>query len=96
MECSILVHNGGMPVLNKIMRQSVSLPTETARKVQRLAKGRRLSSNRILVELVEDGLAAQERKQQEFFALAERFRSATDKKEAEKLGDELGRMVFGG
>ena len=50
----------------------------------------------MLVELVEDGLAAQERKQQEFFALAEKFRSATDQKEATRLGDELGRMVFGG
>jgi hypothetical protein len=90
------MHNGAMAVSKKIVRQSVSLPAETAHRVQRLAKVRRFSSNRMLVELVEDGLAAQERKQQEFFALAERFRSATDKKEIERLGDELGRMVFGG
>jgi len=36
------------------------------------------------------------RKQQEFFELAERFRTATDPKEAERLGDELGRMVLAG
>jgi len=41
-------------------------------------------------------LAAQERKQEDFFALAERFRAATDKKEVARLGDELGRIVFGG
>ena len=93
---TILVHTGVVAVSKKVVRQSVSLPADIARRVQRLAKGRRLSSNRMLVELVEDGLAAQERKQQEFFALAEKFRSATDQKEAARLGDELGRMVFGG
>jgi len=50
----------------------------------------------MLVELVEDGIEAQKRKQEEFFTLAKRFRSATDPKEVEQLGDELGRMVFGG
>ncbi len=36
------------------------------------------------------------RKQQEFFDLAERFRRATDPDGVKRLGDELGRMVFGG
>jgi hypothetical protein len=31
----------------------------------------------------------------EFLQLAERFREATDPEEVERLGDELGRMVFG-
>jgi hypothetical protein len=39
---------------------------------------------------------AEKRKQEEFFDLAERFRSATDPDEVEQLGDEMGRMVFGG
>ena len=30
-----------------------------------------------------------------FFELAERFRNTTDSREAKRLGDELGRMVFG-
>jgi hypothetical protein len=60
-----------------------------------LARTRRLSSNRMLVELIENGIEAEKRKQQEFFELAERFRNATDRKEAKRLGDELGRMVFG-
>ena len=59
-----------------------------------MAKTRKLSSNRMLVELIENGIAAEKRKQQEFFRLAERFRNATDPKEAKRLGDELGRMVF--
>jgi hypothetical protein len=61
-----------------------------------MAKSRRLSANRLLVELIEDGMEAQARKQQQFFELAERFRGASDPEEAKRLGDELGRMVFGG
>ena len=79
-----MVHNGGMRTANKIVRQSVSLP-----------KSRRLSANRMLVELIENGLETGKRKQQEFFDLAEGFRAATDPEEARRLGDQMGRMVFG-
>jgi hypothetical protein len=91
-----MVHNGVMSSANKTIRQSVTLPAATAAKVRNLAKARRLSSNRMLVELIENGIEAEKRKQQEFFELAERFRDATDPEEAKRLGDELGRMVFGG
>jgi hypothetical protein len=84
-----------MSSANKTVRQSVSLPAKIAVQVRTLAKTRRLSSNRMLVELIENGIEAEKRKQQEFFELAERFRSATDPKEAQRLGDKLGRMVFG-
>jgi len=50
----------------------------------------------MLVELIENGIAAEKQKQEEFFDLAERFRSATDPKEIKQLGDQMGRMVFGG
>ena len=79
---------------NKTVRQSLSLPANIATQVRNLAKTRKLSSNRMLVELIENGIEAEKRKQQEFFKLAERFRNATDPKEAKRLGDELGRMVF--
>jgi hypothetical protein len=84
-----------MRATNKIVRQSVGLPAETARQVRSLAKQKRLSANRVIVELVEEGIEAQKRKQKEFFELAERFRAATDPKDVERLGDDLGRMVFG-
>jgi hypothetical protein len=48
----------------------------------------------MLVELIENGIEAEKRKQKEFFELAERFRNATDSEEAKHLGDKLGRMVF--
>ena len=84
-----------MSASNKIVRQTVGLPAETARRVRSLAKKRRLSANRIIVELVEEGIEVQKRKQKEFFELAERFRTATDPKDVERLGDDLGRMIFG-
>jgi len=60
-----------------------------------MAKTRRLSANRMLLDLIENGLEAERRKQQEFTELAERFRSATDPEEVKRLGDQLGRMIFG-
>ncbi len=86
---TMLVHTGAMRSANKIVRQSVSLPVNVAAQVRSLAKTRRLSSNRMLVEL-------KKRKQQEFFELAELFRNATDPEEAKRLGNKLGRMVFSG
>jgi hypothetical protein len=80
---------------NKVVRQSVSLPSNVAAQVRTLAKTRRLSANRMLVELIENGMEAEKRKQQEFFDLAERFRTATDPEEVKRLGDRMGRMVFG-
>jgi hypothetical protein len=92
---TILVPTGVMSPKNKTVRQSVSLPTNVANQVHTLAKTRKLSSNRVLVELIENGIEAEKRKQQQFFELAERFRKATDPDEAKRFGDELGRMVFG-
>ena len=85
-----------MGATEKVVRQSVSLPATMAKQVRSMAKRRRLSANRMLVELVEEGIEARRRKQQEFFDLASRFRAATDPKDVERLGDEMGRMVFGG
>jgi len=88
------VYSEGMKT-QKATRQSVTLPAKTAAQVRNLAKTRRVSSNRMIVELIENGIEAEKRKQQEFFELAERFRNATDPEEAKRLGDALGRMVFG-
>lgn len=84
-----------MSAATKKVRQSISLPEGIATQVRKLAKSRKCSANRMLVELIEHGIEAEKRKQQEFFELAERFRTATDPKDISRLGDELGRMVFG-
>lgn len=85
-----------MKATSKTVRLSVSLPANVAAQARILAKSRRLSANRMLVELIENGMEAEKRKQKEFFDLAERFRAATDPKEVKSLGDQMGRMVFGG
>lgn len=90
-----MVHTGVVKTANKTVRQSVTLPERTAAQVRTLAKTRRVSSNRMLVELIENGIEAEKRRQKEFFDLAERFRNAADPEEARRLGDELGKMVFG-
>lgn len=79
----------------KHVRRSVTLSREMARHVDALARRRRLSDNRVLVELIEQGLEARRQKEKSFFDLAERFRAATDPTEAKALGEELGRFVFG-
>ena len=91
-----VVHNGVMRTRNPTVRQSVTLPSNVAAQVRNLAKARRLSANRMLVELIENGMEAEKRKQREFFDLAERFRAATDPEEVKRLGDRMGRMAFGG
>jgi hypothetical protein len=85
-----------MKTAEKAVRQSVSLPPRLAKQVAGMAKSRRLSKNRMLQELIENGIEAEKRRQQHFFALAERFRNEQDPEAATRLGDELGRLVFGG
>ena len=77
------------------VRRSVTLPSKLAQQIDRIAKRKRLSDNRVLVELVEQGLEAQKEKEKAFFVLADRFRSASDPKEVKELGDQMGRFLFG-
>ena len=93
---TVMVHNGVMKMTERPVRQSVSLPPKLAKQVGSMAKSRKLSKNRMLLELIENGIDAEKRKQEQFFALAERFRNEQDPEAANRLGDELGRMVFGG
>lgn len=79
----------------KQVRRSVTLPREIANEVQSISRKRRLSDNRVLVELIEEGIQAHKEKERAFFELAQRFRKASDPREVEQLGDQLGRFVFG-
>jgi hypothetical protein len=47
------------------------------------------------MELIEQGIAAEKQKEKVFFELVECFRSCTDPDEVKKLGDDVGRFVFG-
>jgi len=89
-----MVYDGVMTATKQV-RRSVTLPSRLAEQVERIAKKRRLSDNRVLVELVEQGLEASKQKEKAFFSLAERFRAAADPKEVKELGNEMGRFIFG-
>jgi hypothetical protein len=79
----------------KQIRRSVTLPPQVDKEIESIARKRRLSGNRVLVELVELGLEARKQKEKAFFELAERFRHTNDAAEVKQLGDALGRFVFG-
>ncbi len=46
-------------------------------------------------EHIEQRIEARRQKEQAFFDLAGRFRAASDPEEVKRLGDQLGRLVFG-
>ncbi len=79
----------------KQIRRSITLPAPVAKQVESIANRRRLSDNRVLVELIELGIEASRQKEKAFLDLAERFRASKDQAESKRLGDELGRFVFG-
>jgi len=89
-----MVYTDAMAVRKRV-RRSVTLPPEVAKEVDTMAKKRRLSDNRVLVELIEQGIEARKQREKAFFELAERLRVEMDPEQVKRLGDELGRMVFG-
>jgi hypothetical protein len=84
-----------MSVVEKVVRQSVSLPPTVARRVRAIARRSRVSANRVLVNLIEAGLDAREHERKHFFELADRLASTDDPVEQQRIKDELARMTFG-
>jgi metal-responsive CopG/Arc/MetJ family transcriptional regulator len=78
-----------------IIRRSISLPSEMAEKVDSIAVARHVSSNRAIVDMLTDGIAAYERRRKEFLELADRFQKSKDPVETKRLRGELARMTFG-
>ena len=84
-----------MANFQKSVRQSVSLPTRVAKRVRVLAKTRKTSANRVLVDLIEAGLQSREAEKERFFELATRLAESVDPAERKRLKEELARMTFG-
>ena len=84
-----------MSSAEKTVRQSVSLPARVARRVKSLAKTSSTSANRIIVDLIESGIAAREQEKKHFFELADRLARSSDAGEQKRLKEELARMTFG-
>ena len=79
----------------KAVRRSVTLPFELDQQVHAIAERRRLKANRVLIDLIEQGIEANKQRERNFFELAGRFRSATDPAEVKRLGDQMGQILFG-
>ncbi len=84
-----------MSRIEKQVRQSISLPTGLARRIQGIAKNRKTSATRVVVELIEAGLEAKEAEKQRFFALTDRLIESADPDERQHIKEELARMTFG-
>jgi hypothetical protein len=54
-----------------------------------------MSASRVIAELVESGLDAQEQERKRFFDLADRLTHSTDAHEQQHLKEELARLTFG-
>lgn len=84
-----------MAETERSVRQSVSIPTRIARRVRALAKTRKTSANRVLVDLIEAGLQSKEAEKERFFSLVNRLTDSRDAAERQRLKEELARMTFG-
>jgi hypothetical protein len=84
-----------MAKVEKHVRQSISLPTELARRVRSMAKTRKVSATRVLAALIEAGLQAKEAERRRFFALADRLADSPDADERQRIKEELARITFG-
>ena len=79
----------------RAVRQSVSIPSGIAKRVRTLAKSRKTSANRVIVDLIEVGLQSKEAEKERFFSLVKRLTESQTAAERQRLKDELARMTFG-
>jgi hypothetical protein len=77
------------------VRQSVSIPSGMAKRVRALAKTRKTSANRVLVDLIEAGLQSKDAEKERVFLLVKRLTESSSSVEQQRLKEELARMTFG-
>jgi hypothetical protein len=76
-------------------RISVGLPPDLHAEISTKAQESGLSMNRTILQLLRTGLEAERQKKQRLEEMLLRYRECTDPQEAQRLGDELGAMIFG-
>jgi len=60
-----------------------------------MAKTRKVSANRVIVDLIETGLQARDSERERFLALARRFKESSNPEESNRLREELAQLIFG-
>ncbi len=76
-------------------RVSVAIPPEMYSEIATRAEQNDMSLNRAIVQLLRAGLEAEQQKKQRLDEMLRKYRECADPQEAERLGDELGAMIFG-
>ena len=84
-----------MSLMERPTRQSVTLPPKIAKRVRALARKRKASANRVIVDLIQERLESVENERRRFLDLADRLCAATDPAERQLLKAELARVTFG-
>ena len=87
-----------MPAVDKeapLGRLSIAMPPEIYREISARAEQNDISLNRAVIQLLRAGLEAEQQKKQRLDELLRRYRECADPQEAQRLGDELGAMIFG-
>jgi hypothetical protein len=87
-----------MPTIHKEAppgRLSVAIPPELYKEITARAEQNDISLNRAVIQLLRAGLEAEHQKKQRLEDLLLRYRECADPREAERLGEELGAMIFG-
>ena len=73
----------------------MTLSARVARRVRALARVKKASASRVIAELVEAGLQAQDAARDRFLQLADRLTRSDDLAEQERIKEELARLTFG-
>jgi len=76
-------------------RLSVALPPEMYGEISARAEQNEISLNRAVVQLLRAGVEAEHKKQLRLEEMLRRYRECSDPQDAERLGNELGAMIFG-
>ena len=85
-----------MPSSARPLRQSVTLSAGVARSGSGAwPESKRASASRVIAELVESGLQAQDAERDRFLQLADRLTRSKDRAEQEQIKEELARLTFG-
>lgn len=97
-----VVHYGAHRCIMSVMakserqiRRSIALPSHIAKRVHTMAKARKISANRVVVDLIDTGIQAKDAEKQRFLSLADQLAQSDDPAERQRIKEELARMTFG-
>lgn len=80
---------------DELVQVSVRLPADLSQQINTRAKELDFSLNRTILQLLRSGLEHEKNKKGLLEEKLRLYREATDQKEIQRLGDELGAMIFG-